>query len=176
MTAKRLKTAKPRKGVKAAKPAKTSPAVKKRRAIRPRAQCAALPFRVGEDVEILLITSRETGRWVIPKGWPMKGKTASQAAALEAFEEAGVTGEIAPKPLGAYPYVKYRKSGAGRPCKVKVFPLRVTGQEEDWPEKGQRQARWLAWPQAAAAVQELRLGRLIRRFGKRAARAPPTSA
>ena len=168
MTARQIKAAKK------AKAARTAPAGKKRRAVRPRAQCGALPFRLTEGVEILLITSRETGRWVIPKGWPMKGKTASQAAALEAFEEAGVTGDIAPKPLGAYPYVKYLKSGAGRPCKVKVFPLRVTGQEEDWPEKGQREVRWLAWPQAAAAVQELRLGRLIRRFGKKASRSPPT--
>ncbi len=155
---------------KAAKSAKGAPAGKKRRAAKPRAQYAALPFRLAEGVEILLITSRETGRWVIPKGWPMKGLAASQAAALEAFEEAGVTGDIAPKPLGAYPYVKYLKSGAGRPCKVRVFALRVTGQAEDWPEKSQRDTRWLAWPEAAAAVQELRLGRLIRRFGKKAAR------
>ena len=151
--------------------AKTRP---RRTSPKPRQQYAALPYRVGEGVEILLITSRETGRWVIPKGWPMKGKSPSEAAALEAFEEAGVTGDIALKPLGAYPYVKYLKSGAGRPCKVKVFALRVTGQEEDWPEKGQRDARWLAWPEAAAAVQELRLGRLIRRFGKKAARGATT--
>ena len=159
---------------KAAKTPKTAPARRKRRGAKPRTQYAALPFRLTDGVEVLLITSRETGRWVIPKGWPMKGRTASQAAALEAFEEAGVTGEIAPKPLGAYPYVKYLKSGAGRPCKVKVFALRVSGQAEDWPEKGQRDARWLAWPEAAAAVQELRLGRLIRRFGKKAARGPTT--
>ena len=171
MTAKSSKAAK---AGKTAKTAKTALARKKRRAAKPRAQYAALPFRVGQGVEILLITSRETGRWVIPKGWPMAGRTASQAAALEAFEEAGVTGDIAPKPLGAYPYVKYLKSGAGRPCKVKVFALRVTGQEEEWPEKGQRDARWLAWPEAAAAVQELRLGRLIRRFGKKAARGATT--
>lgn len=162
------------KSAKAGKTAKTVPMRKKRRDPKPRAQYAALPFRVGQRVEILLITSRETGRWVIPKGWPMAGMTASQAAALEAFEEAGVTGDIAPKPLGAYPYVKYLKSGTGRPCKVKVFALRVTGQQEDWPEKGQREARWLAWPEAAAAVQELRLGRLIRRFGKKAARGAAT--
>ncbi|MGI8840110.1 MAG: NUDIX hydrolase [Caulobacteraceae bacterium] len=166
-------TAKSGKTAKAAKSAKGALAARKRRAAKPRAQYAALPFRGGQEVEILLITSRETGRWVIPKGWPMKGRTAAQAAAVEAFEEAGVSGDIAAKPLGAYPYVKYLKSGAGQPCKVKVFALRVTGQAEDWPEKGQRETRWLAWPRAAAAVQELRLGRLIRRFGKKAARGAP---
>ncbi len=121
-------------------------------------------------MEILLITSRETGRWVIPKGWPMKSRTAWQAAALEAFEEAGVVGDILEKPIGSYPYVKYLKSGVGRSCKVKVFPFRVTGQEESWPEKDQRTLRWFDWASAATAVQELRLGRIIRKFGKRAAR------
>ncbi|MGI9168812.1 MAG: NUDIX hydrolase [Caulobacteraceae bacterium] len=172
MTA-RAKTSKSAKTAKRGKPAKrgkTAKPARRRAAAKPRAQFAALPYRVAEGVEILVITSRETGRWVIPKGWPMKGRTPSEAAALEAIEEAGVTGEIAAKPLGSYPYVKYLKSGAGRPCKVKVFALRVTGQAEDWPEKGQRELRWLAWSEAAAAVQELRLGRLIRRFGKKAAR------
>jgi 8-oxo-dGTP pyrophosphatase MutT (NUDIX family) len=149
-------------------PAKTSP---RRAAAKARQQFAALPYRVGEGVEILLITSRETGRWVIPKGWPMKGKTPSEAAAREAFEEAGVIGEIVQAPFGSYPYVKYLKSGLGRPCKVKVFPLRVTRQQEDWPEKHQRTAQWFGWADAAGAVQELRLGRIIRKFGKRASRA-----
>jgi len=139
-------------------------------AIKARPQYAALPYRVAETVEILLITSRETGRWVIPKGWPMKARTPAEAAAREAFEEAGVVGEIAQKPFGSYPYVKYLKSGLGRPCKVKVFPLRVIVQEEEWPEKHQRTAQWFAWADAAAAVQELRLGRIIRKFGKRAGR------
>ncbi len=79
----------------------------------PRVQYAALPHRGGAQPEILLVTSRETGRWVIPKGWPMKGKSGSEAAAREAFEEAGVVGEIAPEPLGAYGYVKFLKSGEG---------------------------------------------------------------
>lgn len=140
-------------------------------AVKARPQYAALPWRGVDRVEILLITSRETGRWVIPKGWPMKARTPSAAAAREAFEEAGVIGEIAQKPFGSYPYVKYFKSGLGQPCKVKVFPLLVVGQAEDWPERGQRAAKWFGWKEAAAAVQEIRLGRLIRKFGKRAARA-----
>ena len=135
-----------------------------------RQQFAALPYRGEGDVEILLITSRETGRWVIPKGWPMKGKAPWDAAAREAFEEAGVLGDVKERPIGSYPYVKFLKSGLGRPCKVKVFPLRVTEQHDAWPEKDQRILRWFDWPSAAEAVQELRLGRIIRRFAKRAAR------
>jgi 8-oxo-dGTP pyrophosphatase MutT (NUDIX family) len=137
---------------------------------KPRQQYAALPYRMGEGVEILLITSRETGRWVIPKGWPMKGRAPSEAAAREAFEEAGVVGEIAQTPFGSYPYVKFLKSGLGKPCKVKVFPLKVTQQREAWPEQHQRTARWFGWADAAGAVQELRLGRIIKKFGKRASR------
>lgn len=151
-------------------PAKTAGRGPKRAILKGRPQYAALPYRVAGTVEILLITSRETGRWVIPKGWPMKGKAPWEAAAREAFEEAGVVGEIAQAPFGAYPYVKYLKSGLGRPCKVKVFPLRVIAQEEDWPEKHQRTSQWFGWAEAAAAVQELRLGRIIRKFGKRAGR------
>ncbi|MEO8926875.1 MAG: NUDIX hydrolase [Caulobacteraceae bacterium] len=162
-----------RKKTPAAKTApKPGPAKVKRRRVVPKArpQYAALPYRLAEDVEILLITSRETGRWVIPKGWPMKGRTPAEAAAREAFEEAGVIGEIAPAPFGAYPYVKYLKSGLGRPCKVKVFPLRVVKQQTEWPEMHQRSAQWFGWAEAAAAVQELRLSRIIRKFGKRAGR------
>lgn len=140
--------------------------------IKQRAQCGALPYRHDGELEILLITSRETGRWVIPKGWPMKGRSAWAAAAVEAREEAGVTGEIAKIPTGTYVYVKFRKTGIGQPCKVKVFPLKVTGQEQTWREQDQRLTRWLPWPEAAAAVQERQLARLIRKFAKRLAKAP----
>jgi len=138
--------------------------------VKPRQQFGALPYRMADKLEILLITSRETGRWVIPKGWPMKAKTPWEAAALEAFEEAGVVGEIAQTPFGSYPYVKFLKSGLGRPCRVKVFPLRVVEQQEAWPEQHQRTAQWFGWADAAGAVQELRLGRIIKKFGKRASR------
>jgi len=139
--------------------------------IKPRPQLAALPWRQGEGLEILLITSRETGRWVIPKGWPMKGRSPFAAAAIEAREEAGVVGEIAKSPTGAYLYVKFRKTGRGQPCKVKVFALKVTGQEEEWLEKGQRTVRWFPADAAAAAVQERQLARLIRKFAKRQGKA-----
>jgi 8-oxo-dGTP pyrophosphatase MutT (NUDIX family) len=151
-----------------------SPATASRRApprAKPRPQYGALPYRTGDGVDILLITSRETGRWVIPKGWPMKGKSASATAAREAVEEAGVVGEIGKRPLGAFVYIKFRKTGLGRPCKVRVFALKVTGQRDEWREKGQRTAQWFAWSDAAAAVQERALARLIRKHAKRVIKA-----
>ncbi len=75
-------------------------------------QYAALPYRVRDGLELLLITSRETGRWVIPKGWPMKGKTAHAAAAREALEEAGLKGKIGKQSLGDYSYGKRLSNGA----------------------------------------------------------------
>jgi 8-oxo-dGTP pyrophosphatase MutT (NUDIX family) len=138
---------------------------------KPRPQYGALPYRTSEGVEILLITSRETGRWVIPKGWPMKGRSASATAAREALEEAGLIGEIGKRPLGAYVYMKFLKSGEGRPCKVRVFAFRVVGQKEVWREKGQRTTRWFAWSEAAGAVQERALARLIRKLAKRVIKA-----
>jgi 8-oxo-dGTP pyrophosphatase MutT (NUDIX family) len=137
---------------------------------RPRIQYAALPWRDGAGLEILLITSRETGRWVIPKGWPMKGRSPAAAAAAEAREEAGVVGDIAKSPVGSYLYVKFRKTGLGSPCKVKVFPLKVTGQRDSWREQAERTARWFPAAEAAAAVQERQLARLIRKFAKRSAK------
>ncbi len=136
------------------------------KAPKPRVQYAALPYRMIEGVEILLITSRETGRWVIPKGWPMKGRTPSAAAAREALEEAGLKGEVG-KAVGSYAYTKFGKTGLGVACKVKVFPLRVTGQRESWREQDQRTARWFAANEAAAAVRERQLARLIRRFARK---------
>lgn len=136
-----------------------------------RRQVAALPWRVptsGQDgagpLEILLVSSRETRRWVIPKGWPMKGKTDPQAAAQEAYEEAGLDGRISDKPVGQYPYLKRLKSGAARAVTVDVFPLEVTGEHATWPEKGQRTLQWMTPVEAALAVQEPELRDLIARF------------
>lgn len=96
-----------------------------------RRQVAALPWRgEGETLRILLVSSRETRRWVIPKGWPMKDKTDFAAAAQEAYEEAGLDGVISERPIGEYEYLKKLKSGAARLVKVDVFPMQVTGEHE----------------------------------------------
>lgn len=133
------------------------------------AQYAALPWRRDGDgrIEVMLITSRETRRWVIPKGWPMTNRTPAQAAAQEALEEAGVTGEVWTTPVGAYDYDKRLKSGQLQPVEVEVFPLAVQEELDAWPEKSQRQRRWFAAAEAAALVAEPRLAELIREFGGR---------
>lgn len=130
-----------------------------------RRQVAALPWRgEGEAMRVLLVSSRETRRWVIPKGWPMKGKTDFAAAAQEAYEEAGLDGVIAEKPAGEYEYLKRLKSGAAKLVKVDVFPLQVTSEHLNWPEKGQRTLQWMTPVEAALAVQEPELRDLIARF------------
>ena len=132
-----------------------------------RRQVAALPWRgEGPALEILLVSSRETRRWVIPKGWPMKDKADHLAAAQEAYEEAGLDGRIVERPIGDYPYLKRLKSGAARPVTVDVYPLEVTGEHATWPEKGQRTLRWMSPVEAALAVQEPELRDLIARFAK----------
>jgi 8-oxo-dGTP pyrophosphatase MutT (NUDIX family) len=132
--------------------------------VRPGVQYAALPFRLSATVEVLLVTSRETQRWVIPKGWPMKGKKAHAAAAREAFEEAGAQGRIARAPIGAYRYVKVLKNGAPLVCRVDVFPMLVQRQRKRWPERQQRTAHWFTASQAAEAVREPELQAIILRL------------
>ena len=126
-------------------------------------QFAALPWRhTGTRIEVLLISSRETKRWVIPKGWPIAGLSPHESAAREAFEEAGVGGQIAREPLGSYDYDKRLKDGRLLPCHVEVFPLEVMVQHTSWPEQAERAARWMSQDEAAAAVAEPQLAKLIR--------------
>lgn len=132
----------------------------------PRArQVAALCYRRSPRIEILLVTSRETKRWVTPKGWPMKDRPDYAAAATEAFEEAGVDGIIAEQPFGAFEYDKTLKRGDVKPVTADVYPLEVITVRETWPEVGQRSRGWFTPEEAAAAVQEEDLGELIRAFG-----------
>jgi 8-oxo-dGTP pyrophosphatase MutT (NUDIX family) len=140
-------------------------------------QYAALPWRqAGWRIEILLVTSRETHRWVIPKGWPMKGRAPHEAAAIEAREEAGISGEIDPTAIGSYSYLKRLKREDSIPSQVIVFPLEVTSQLEHWKEKDQRQSCWFPYPKAAALVAEPALKRLIRDFGQARSSDPTASA
>ncbi|WP_210207707.1 NUDIX hydrolase [Rhodoplanes elegans] len=129
-------------------------------------QYAAVPYRrtAEGETEVLLLTSRETRRWVIPKGWPIRGKKPHDSAAREAREEAGIVGRTSSEAIGSYRYDKRLKSGAATRCKVEVFPLAVTGQRKRWPEKGQRTLRWFTLPEAARAVQEPGLRKLLRRL------------
>lgn len=130
------------------------------------AQFAALPWRRLADgqVKVLLITSRETRRWVIPKGWPMPGRTPAEAAAQEAYEEAGAVGALADRPIGAYVYDKRLRDGALQRVEVSVFPLEVLVEQLAFPERAQREKLWLSPSEAAERVDEPGLKALILRF------------
>ncbi|MCI5073775.1 NUDIX hydrolase [Oricola sp.] len=128
----------------------------------PRVQYGALPWRIADGtLEVLLLTSRGTGRWVIPKGWPHHSMSAAQSAAQEAFEEAGIKGRVTRDAIGTYRYDKLRDGGAAVECVVYVHALHVTRQLDDWPEKGQRDMQWFARATAAEHVQEPELRDLI---------------
>src|SRR5436309_13421063 len=111
-----------------------------------RVQYGALPYRLsaGSRPQFMLVTSRETRRWIIPKGWPHKGKAPHHSAAREAFEEAGVVGAVASRPAGSFAYRKRLKSGRVVVCEVHVFPLRVSHQTKLWPERRQREVKWVS--------------------------------
>lgn len=126
-------------------------------------QVAALPVRRAADggLEVLLVTSRETRRWIPPKGWPMKGRKPHRAAAIEAQEEAGVTGQISKTPIGHYFYDKRLAGGGIITCRVAVYVLTVTGHLPNWREEGQRDMQWVSPDTAAMLVDEPELAALI---------------
>lgn len=127
-----------------------------------RHQVAALPVRrrAADSIEVLLITSRETGRWVIPKGWPWPKLADHQAAAEEAWEEAGVRGRISRHRIGRFSYAK-RQNGGCLQVEVSVFLLEVTKIVDDWPETRERRRKWVTPRQAAALVEEPELKDLL---------------
>lgn len=125
-------------------------------------QYAALPMVVQDgELRVLLITSRQTRRWVIPKGWPEKDLNPSEVAAREAYEEAGLVGRIGAKSIGSYDYYKQLGEGRQKHCMVSVYPLSVQRELEDWPEKGQREKEWMTPAQAALKVNEAGLITLL---------------
>lgn len=130
-----------------------------------RNQVGALCWRMrGKRPEILLISSRDTGRWVIPKGWPMADRLSPEAAAREAWEEAGAEGEVDTKALGFFAYRKGLDAVHSVPCVVEVFSLQVKRLVTTYPEKGQRQRKWFSPEKAAKKVDEAELRHLILAF------------
>ncbi|MCX7900018.1 MAG: NUDIX hydrolase [Methylocystis sp.] len=130
-----------------------------------RLQYAALPWRVNsEKTEILLVTSRDTRRWVIPKGWPIKGRKPHVVAAIEALQEAGLQGVIAKEKLGDYHYRKRLTPDVSVECRVEVYSLGVRRQRKSWPEKKQRSTHWFPQHIAAELVEEGELRALISAF------------
>jgi 8-oxo-dGTP pyrophosphatase MutT (NUDIX family) len=135
-----------------------------------RTQYAALCYRRSPEdgkLEILLLTSRDTGRWVIPKGWPMGRKASYVVAETEAREEAGVKGIVEHDPLGTFGYSKTMQEGLALPCEVQVHALEVTGFHENFKEKGVRKLEWVNPREAASRVAERGLKKIILTFAKR---------
>jgi 8-oxo-dGTP pyrophosphatase MutT (NUDIX family) len=130
-----------------------------------RRQVAALPYRRTADggVELLLVTSRETKRFIIPKGWPMRRLSDPDAAAQEAREEAGVIGKVKRKPIGSYVYWK-RLERSFELLKVQVFPLEVSELSANWKEKAARECCWLSPDKAWLLIDEPGLADLVRKF------------
>ncbi|WP_426031451.1 NUDIX hydrolase [Cypionkella sp. TWP1-2-1b2] len=138
-------------------------------AITPLDEVTACPLQYGAicwrmhrgKVEVLLITSRDTGRWVIPKGWPMDQRSPSEAAQQEAWEEAGVCGEIAETAIGLFNYVKLLTPRRSCECAVQVFALRVSELVDKFPERNERRRKWFAAEKAARKVNEPQLRQVL---------------
>ena len=129
-----------------------------------RQQVGVLPWRIRRNGEmrILLITSRGRGRWIVPKGWPAKGYPLLVAASREAFEEAGVIGDISPSPVTAFRYQKILDDGSQTPCRVAVFGMNVRGTLSHWREKGQRKRQWFSLGEAADRLDAAELAAFVR--------------
>ncbi|HEY4070783.1 MAG TPA: NUDIX hydrolase [Sphingomicrobium sp.] len=132
-------------------------------------QTGALPWRLAakNGIEVLLVTGRRSGRWTIPKGWPMPGKTLAEAAAQEAFEEAGVKGTIDPTPIGTFRHVKQLTVVGDLEVDIVVHPLWVDRELEKWPEFGQRKRKWFKPKEAAKRVDSPELSEMIRQSVKK---------
>ncbi len=130
-------------------------------------QFGAIPYTVVKgQVVFLLVTSRGTGRWIFPKGDPMEGLAPSQVAAQEALEEAGIEGEVDPTPIGKYRAFKtlpFRR----KVIEVELYPLRVTQQWDEWPEKGRRHRHWAILPEARRLLSDARVANLALRLNQR---------
>jgi len=125
-------------------------------------QSGVIAYRINRtEVEILLVTSRRKSRWIIPKGIIDPGTTALESACKEAYEEAGVRGRADPKILGKYRYQKW-----GGSCVVQVFALEVTRELDSWPEAEIRERKWMRQKEAAKAIEEPDLKKLIRIFSR----------
>ncbi|MCB4455323.1 NUDIX hydrolase [Leisingera sp. McT4-56] len=131
-----------------------------------RVQVAALCYRMGADgKEVLMITSRGTGRWILPKGWPVEGKDGPDSALQEAWEEAGVkSARITPQPIGEYHFTKRHDNGTEEPVTTLIFEAEVEQLEDDYPESAERTRQWMKPEQAAGLVHEPQLQAVLRRL------------
>jgi hypothetical protein len=131
-------------------------------------QFGAVPYRSRRGaIEVLLVTSRKSKRWIVPKGWPKSSP--QHTATAEAYEESGVLGKVHQEPLGSFEYRK--KVGRGRQiwCTLELFPLVVHRESKRWPEKGERVRRWFRLSDAVERVNDSKLARVVQKLGQMAA-------
>lgn len=132
-----------------------------------RTQFAALPWRFRKNkLEVCIITSRTSKRWIVPKGWPMDGRTPTQAAEIEAWEEAGLKGKMSDTCIGVYSYVKPLDK-TRTPCLAMIFPMKVRTEFDHWPERHQRRRKWVSRKKAAQLLHDDELAQIVRRFDPR---------
>lgn len=131
-------------------------------------QIAAMPVRWDSKgrLRVLMVTSRERGRWIMPKGWLMDGKKPWQAAKIEALEEAGAVGFVSDRKIGVYHYDKRLGGGLISPCRVTVYPMIVDELKRRWKERKERKRHWFSLPKAARLVDEPELADLLRRLAE----------
>ncbi len=126
-------------------------------------QYGVIPWRRDKHdcVRVLLITSRTHHRWIVPKGWPIQGRAAYMSAALEAFEEAGVIGDIQTRPIATYHHEKNYADGTQQYRRVTLFGMRVRGTLTNWPEREERQRRWFSLDEAAEVIGDRELADIL---------------
>lgn len=129
-------------------------------------QVGVLPWKITrkKGLRVLLITSRTRGRWIVPKGWPEEARAPFMSAALEAFEEAGVIGDIHPAPLTDYRSLKIDDDGMAHPCRVTLFAMQVRGTLTHWKEQDQRKRRWFGLAEAAERLDDAELAAFVERL------------
>lgn len=133
----------------------------------PVVQYGVLPWRHTPDgLQVLLVTTQNTRRWIVPKGWPEEGRTPQESAAREGYEEAGVKGAVADEAVGVFSHKKQLKSGQTITCRIRVYSMEVSDIADDWPEKSARQAKWCPVDEALMLVEESGLRRIIARFSR----------
>lgn len=133
-----------------------------------RTQFGALCYRQRKGkLQFLLITSRTTKRWIVPKGWPMDGKSPVESAEIEAWEEGGVKGRCDERCIGIFSYEKATEEGSAVPCVAMVFAIKVSSLLDDFPEAEERKRMWASRKKAAKLVEEPELSRIIRDFDPR---------
>ncbi len=141
---------------------------------KPTPQIAALPIQYDKNggLRVLMVTSRDTGRWVMPKGWTMDGKKPWAAAEIEALEEAGARGHMSRKKIGTYDYDKTLDDGSKLRCRVSLYPMIVQKLKRNWKEKGQRRRHWFSPKSAAKRVKEPELAELLLRLADKPKKEP----